>query len=331
MGRRRKGRAINGVFLLDKPLGESSNNVLQKVRAMYGAAKAGHTGALDPLASGMLPICLGEATKFSQFLLDADKTYEVTATLGIRTTTSDADGEVVSTLPVTSTEDDIRAACLSFVGASKQIPSMFSALKHEGKPLYWYARQGIEIDRPARDITIFALDILRIEGAEVDMRVHCSKGTYIRSLVDDIGQVLGCGAYVSRLHRSQVAGYPSDKMMSLDALQTLVDTHRIDKGSEHHPYIDPLLLPMDIPLYALGSTVATDAQINGVKVGMPFIPAKMTPAQVDETVVDVKAMALSKDGFEQVKVYDESGNIYAVAELKDDGYLHPKRVVVYSE
>ena len=331
MGRRRKGRAINGVFLLDKPLGESSNNVLQKVRAMYGAAKAGHTGALDPLASGMLPICLGEATKFSQFLLDADKTYEVTATLGIRTTTSDADGEVVSTLPVTSTEDDIRAACLSFVGASKQIPSMFSALKHEGKPLYWYARQGIEIDRPARDITIFALDILRIEGAEVDMRVHCSKGTYIRSLVDDIGQVLGCGAYVSRLHRSQVAGYPSDKMMSLEALQTLVDTHRIDKGSEHHPYIDPLLLPMDIPLYALGSTVATDAQINGVKVGMPFIPAQITPAQVDETVVDVKAMALSKDGFEQVKVYDESGNIYAVAELKDDGYLHPKRVVVYSE
>ncbi len=331
MGRRRKGRAINGVFLLDKPLGESSNNVLQKVRAMYGAAKAGHTGALDPLASGMLPICLGEATKFSQFLLDADKTYEVTATLGIRTTTSDADGEVVSTLPVNSTEDDIRAACLSFVGASKQIPSMFSALKHEGKPLYWYARQGIEIDRPARDITIFALDILRIEGAEVDMRVHCSKGTYIRSLVDDIGQVLGCGAYVSRLHRSQVAGYPSDKMMSLDALQTLVDTHRIDKGSEHHPYIDPLLLPMDIPLYALGSTVATDAQINGVKVGMPFIPAQITPAQVDETVVDVKAMALSKDGFEQVKVYDESGNIYAVAELKDDGYLHPKRVVVYSE
>lgn len=331
MGRRRKGRAINGVFLLDKPLGDSSNNVLQKVRAMYGAAKAGHTGALDPLASGMLPICLGEATKFSQFLLDADKTYEVTATLGIRTTTSDADGEVVSTLPVTSTEDDIRAACLSFVGASKQIPSMFSALKHEGKPLYWYARQGIEIDRPARDITIFALDILRIEGAEVDMRVHCSKGTYIRSLVDDIGQVLGCGAYVSRLHRSQVAGYPSDKMMSLDALQTLVDTHRIDKGSEHHPYIDPLLLPMDIPLYALGSTVATDAQINGVKVGMPFIPAQITPAQVDETVVDVKAMALSKDGFEQVKVYDESGNIYAVAELKDDGYLHPKRVVVYSE
>ena len=331
MGRRRKGRVINGVFVLDKPLGESSNNVLQKVRAMYGAAKAGHTGALDPLASGMLPICLGEATKFSQFLLDADKTYEVTATLGIRTTTSDADGEVVSTLPVTSTEDDIRAACLSFVGASKQIPSMFSALKHEGKPLYWYARQGIEIDRPARDITIFALDILRIEGAEVDMRVHCSKGTYIRSLVDDIGQVLGCGAYVSRLHRSQVAGYPSDKMMSLDALQTLVDTHRIDKGSEHHPYIDPLLLPMDIPLYDLGSTVATDAQINGVKVGMPFIPAQITPAQVDETVVDVKAMALSKDGFEQVKVYDESGNIYAVAELKDDGYLHPKRVVVYSE
>lgn len=330
MGRRRKGRVINGVFLLDKPLGESSNNVLQKVRAMYGAAKAGHTGALDPLASGMLPICLGEATKFSQFLLDADKTYEVTATLGIRTTTSDADGDVVSTLPVTSTEDEIRTACCKFLGASKQIPSMFSALKHEGKPLYWYARQGIEIERPARDITIFALDILRIDGVNVEMRVHCSKGTYIRSLVDDIGQLLGCGAYVSRLHRSQVAGYPSDKMMSLDALQTLVDTYRIDKGCEHHPHIDPLLLPMDIPLYALSSTIASDEQINGVKVGMPFIANTIIPAQVDEGVVDVKAMALSKDGFEQVKVYDEAGNIYAVAELKEDGYLHPKRVVVYS-
>lgn len=330
MGRRRKGRVINGVFLLDKPLGESSNNVLQKVRAMYGAAKAGHTGALDPLASGMLPICLGEATKFSQFLLDADKTYEVTATLGIRTTTSDADGDVVSTLPVTSTEDEIRAACFKFLGASKQIPSMFSALKHEGKPLYWYARQGIEIERPARDITIFALDILRIDGVNVEMRVHCSKGTYIRSLVDDIGQLLGCGAYVSRLHRSQVAGYPSDKMMSLDALQTLVDTYRIDKGCEHYPHIDPLLLPMDIPLYALSSTIASDEQINGVKVGMPFIANTIIPAQVDEGVVDVKAMALSKDGFEQVKVYDEAGNIYAVAELKEDGYLHPKRVVVYS-
>ena len=176
MGRRRKGRAINGVFLLDKPLGESSNMVLQKVRAMYGAAKAGHTGALDPLASGMLPICLGEATKFSQFLLNADKTYEVTATLGIRTTTSDADGEVVSTLPVISTPEEITQACLSFLGASKQIPSMFSALKHQGKPLYWYARQGIEIERPARDITLFAIDVLRIEGVEVDLHDRLAHG-----------------------------------------------------------------------------------------------------------------------------------------------------------
>ena len=330
MGRRRKGRAINGVFLLDKPLGESSNMVLQKVRAMYGAAKAGHTGALDPLASGMLPICLGEATKFSQFLLNADKTYEVTATLGIRTTTSDADGEVVSTLPVTSTAEEITQVCLSFLGASKQIPSMFSALKHQGKPLYWYARQGIEIERPARDITLFAIDVLRIEGVEVDLRVHCSKGTYIRSLVDDIGQVLGCGAYVSRLHRSQVAGYPSDKMLSLDALQAMVNEHRVDKGIEHHAFIDPLLLPMDTPLYALGSAVATEAQITGVKVGMPFVPEHITPAQVDESIVDVKAMALSADGLEQVKIYDEHGAIYAVAELKPDGYLQPKRVVVYS-
>ena len=159
MGRRRKGRSINGVLLLNKPTGGSSNQILQKVRWCYKAAKAGHTGALDPLASGMLPICLGEATKFSQFLLDADKTYEVTMHLGVRTTTSDADGEVVEEKPVNVSEDEVRSACLAFLGQSKQIPSMFSALKHQGKPLYYYARQGITVEREARDITIFELEI----------------------------------------------------------------------------------------------------------------------------------------------------------------------------
>ncbi|MFT4993975.1 MAG: tRNA pseudouridine55 synthase, partial [Paraglaciecola sp.] len=196
MARKRKGRAIDGILLLDKPLGISSNHALQRVKRLFFAAKAGHTGALDPLATGMLPICLGEATKFSQFLLEADKTYLVTAKLGVRTTTSDADGDIVETKVVNVSQAQLDSACEQFRGPIKQVPSMFSALKHQGKPLYFYARQGIEIDRPARDITIFSLSVSRFEGDEVDMQVHCSKGTYIRSLVDDIGQILGCGAFV---------------------------------------------------------------------------------------------------------------------------------------
>lgn len=247
MGRRRKGRSINGVLLLNKPTGGSSNQILQKVRWCYKAAKAGHTGALDPLASGMLPICLGEATKFSQFLLDADKTYEVTMHLGVRTTTSDADGDVVEEKPVNVSDAQVRQVCLGFLGCSKQIPSMFSALKHQGKPLYYYARQGITVAREARDITIFELEITRMALPDVDMRVRCSKGTYIRSLVDDIGQQLGCGGYVTRLHRTEVADYPSDRMVTLDAVTA------IQEGLEENDFdkLDCLLLPMDTAVLSL--------------------------------------------------------------------------------
>ena len=223
MAKRRKGRAINGIILLNKGLGLSSNHALQQVKRMFNAAKAGHTGALDPLATGMLPICLGEATKFSQFLLDTDKTYQVTAKLGVRTTTSDAAGEVVETHPVNVSQAQLFEACEQFKGPIKQVPSMFSALKHQGKPLYFYARQGIDIPREARDITIFSLTIDRFEIDEVDMTVHCSKGTYIRSLVDDLGQLLGCSAYVSKLHRTQVTDYPADKMLTIEALQSIRD------------------------------------------------------------------------------------------------------------
>ena len=255
MARRRKGRAINGIVLLDKPLGGSSNQLLQKVRWLYKAQKAGHTGALDPLASGMLPLCLGEATKFSQFLLDAEKTYEVTAHLGIRTTTSDADGDVVEEKPVTVSEAEVREACLSFLGKSKQIPSMFSALKHEGKPLYFYARQGITIEREARDIEIYELDIHRIALPEVVMRVKCSKGTYIRSLVDDIGQKLGCGAYVTRLHRTEVADYPTDKMVPIETLTELAE----QCTQEDFSPLDALLIHMDTAVSRLDAVIIDDA------------------------------------------------------------------------
>ncbi|NDV90706.1 tRNA pseudouridine(55) synthase TruB [Alteromonas sp. 345S023] len=256
MARRRKGRNINGIVLLDKPLGGSSNQLLQKVRWLYKAAKAGHTGALDPLASGMLPLCLGEATKFSQFLLDAEKTYEVTAKLGIRTTTSDADGEVVDEKPVDVDEATVREACLSFLGKSKQIPSMFSALKHQGKPLYYYARQGIEIEREPRDIEVYELEVTRVALPFVDMRIKCSKGTYIRSIVDDLGQNLGCGAYVTRLHRTEVADYPTDKMVSLDTLITLQES--LQEGD--FKALDDLLIPMDTAVSRLLKVVVDDTE-----------------------------------------------------------------------
>lgn len=247
MGRRRKGRAINGIFLLNKDVGGSSNQVLQQIRRIFGAAKAGHTGALDPLASGMLPICLGEATKFSQFLLDADKVYETTATLGIRTTTSDADGDVVEEKPVNVTSEQLVQVCNSFKGHTQQIASMFSALKYQGKPYYYYARQGLEVPREPRDVHIYALDILRFSGNEVDLRVHCSKGTYIRSLVDDIGQQLGCGAYVTRLHRTAVADYPADNMLTIDTLKSMAESQLQGDYTE----LDKLLLPMDTAVAAL--------------------------------------------------------------------------------
>lgn len=309
MAKRRKGRPINGIFLLDKPLGDSSNRVLQWVRAIYQAQKAGHTGALDPAASGMLPICLGEATKFSQYLLDADKTYTVEAKLGERTTTSDAEGDLVTTLPVTSTESEVYNACVGFIGQSAQIPSMFSALKHEGKPLYWYARQGIEIARDARPIEIYSLTVDRIDLPYVTMTVHCSKGTYIRSLVDDIGQQLGCGAHVTKLHRSAVANYPADKMMSFNDLQALVDTY----GEQRFTHIDSLLLPMDTALQGFAQICLNETQCLRFQHGN-HIPREQL---MELTAVD-----------EQVRVYDQQHRFLGMATVTATD-IQPKRVVVY--
>lgn len=315
MARRRKGRAIDGILLLNKPLEISSNQALQKVRRAFLAAKAGHTGALDPLATGMLPVCLGEATKFSQFLLDADKTYQVTAKLGVRTTTSDADGEVVETRDVKVSESQLMTACETFKGAIKQVPSMFSALKHQGKPLYFYARQGINIERPARDITIFSLTVNRFEHDEVDMQVHCSKGTYIRSLVDDLGQLLGCGAYVSKLHRTAVADYPSEKMVTFEQLDALLDKAQ----SEHIPLtdiLDPLLIPMDSAVKSLSKVEVTAASASDFLHGQPV-------------------KHLSAESFNQsqvVRVYlSPKGTFLGVGQIDEDNYAAPKRLVVFAD
>lgn len=318
MARKRKGRAINGIILLNKGLGLSSNHALQQVKRMFNAAKAGHTGALDPLATGMLPICLGEATKFSQFLLDTDKTYQVTAKLGVRTTTSDADGEVVETHPVDVTEAQLIEACEKFKGPIKQVPSMFSALKHQGKPLYFYARQGIDIPREARDITIFSLSIDRFEGDEVDMTVHSSKGTYIRSLVDDLGQLLGCGAYVSKLHRTQVTDYPADKMLTMEALQALRD--QIDPKTadllddQTFTVLDELLMPMDSAVKTLDSVEIDSIAEGFFRNGNP--------------VNFLGSTQYSEESL--IRVYSaDSGLFLGVGFIDADGKVAPKRSVVY--
>jgi tRNA pseudouridine55 synthase len=192
-------REIDGVFLLDKPLGFSSNQALKKIQWLFNAKKAGHTGTLDPMASGLLPICLGEATKFSHRLLDANKTYIATIQLGITTSTGDQEGEVVSEKEVVLNEAQLKDTLKKFIGDITQIPPMYSALKFEGKPLYEYAREGIEIERKSRQIKIYDIKLLKIEESIITIEVACSKGTYIRTLAEDIGQTLGCGAHLKGL------------------------------------------------------------------------------------------------------------------------------------
>lgn len=302
MARQRRGRPVSGILLLDKPAGISSNAALQRAKRLYGAAKAGHTGALDPLATGMLPVCFGEATKFSQFLLDAHKSYSVTARLGVTTTTSDADGEVLETRPVEATADQIERALMAFVGEIEQVPSMYSALKHQGQPLYKLARQGIEIERKRRRVTIFALRILAIRADELDFEVDCSKGTYVRSLVEDLGAALGCGGHVQRLHRISAGDYPSDKMLTLAQLEAISEQGGVEA-------LDALLRPAASAVAALPSVqLGDDAAfylLRGQAVQAPGRP----------------------DGG-QVSLFRASdGAFLGVGEVTDEGQIAPRRLV----
>ncbi len=311
MAKRRKGRAVNGVLLLDKPYDMSSNHALQKVKRIYFAQKAGHTGALDPLATGMLPVCLGEGTKFSQFLLDTDKTYIVTAKLGIRTTTSDADGEIVSEKPVNVSEEQLMSAVDTFRGDSKQVPSMYSALKYQGQPLYKYAREGIEIEREARDITVFRLDVLRFEDDEVDMEIHVSKGTYIRTIIDDLGELLGCGAHVAMLRRVAVGGYPRDKMVTLEQLDALL-AQANEEDVVPASLLDPLLLPMNTACGDMPIVYVDDMSANFLRHGNP-----------------VQAANAPLEGLVQVFVENEQDSEFiGVGVIDDNGLVAPKRITV---
>ncbi len=299
---RKKGRDIHGVFLLDKPQGMSSNDILQKVKRLYQANKAGHTGALDPLATGMLPICLGEATKFSQFLLDADKRYLVTAKLGERTDTSDAEGQVVQTREVRSKIPEILTALEHFRGDLMQVPTMFSALKHQGKPLYEYARQGITVEREARPIRIFELNFISYQAPYLTLEVHCSKGTYIRTLVDDLGEYLGCGAHVTMLRRTAVADYPTDKMLSWEQLQVLGEQQDLT-------LLDSYLLPVDSAVSKLPILRLSVEQTNAVSVGQRI------------------KFENSQQCYGQVRLFSDKNLFLGVADIGKDNVIRPSRMV----
>ncbi|EOV9674643.1 tRNA pseudouridine(55) synthase TruB [Cronobacter turicensis] len=306
---RRRGRDVHGVLLLDKPQGLSSNDALQKVKRIYNANRAGHTGALDPLATGMLPICLGEATKFSQYLLDSDKRYRVIARLGQRTDTSDADGTVVEERPVTFSEQELQDALESFRGDTMQVPTMFSALKYQGKPLYEYARQRIEVPREARPITVYELLFIRHEGDELELEVHCSKGTYIRTIIDDLGEKLGCGAHVIYLRRLAVSKYPVERMVTLEQLNALLEEAQTREIAPSE-LLDPLLMPMDSP--------AAD---------YPVVNLPLTSSVYFKNGNPVRTSDAPSEGLVRV-TEGEAQKFLGMGEIDSEGRVAPRRLVV---
>lgn len=290
-------RAISGVLLLDKVAGFTSNAALQKAKWLYRAEKAGHTGTLDPFATGLLPLCLGEATKFSQFLLDADKIYRAEILFGIRTSSGDLDGEVIAERPVTSDEANLRQALERFRGDIEQVPPMHSALKHQGRPLYEYARQGIEIERAARKVTVFDIELESFDGRVASVRVHSSKGFYVRALADDLGEVLGCGAHLTGLDRLQVGPYHLEDAITLEELAELSEEER-----------DARLLPPDnltLDLARLDLDLEAAWQIN-------------------------HGQAIWQSGLrvgELLRLYAPDGTFLGVAEVNQDGKAAPKRLL----
>lgn len=315
--RRNRGRAIDGIFLLHKPAGMSSNSALQRVKRIYGAAKAGHTGALDPLATGMLPVCLGEATKFSHYLLDSDKRYITTAKLGIRTDSSDADGEVIATAPVGDDVTEARIQTLldeHFDGEIEQVPSMFSALKHNGQPLYKLARQGVQVEVKPRKVTIYDIKMTGFRGDEVDLEVHCSKGTYIRSIVEDLGLMLGCGAHVQMLHRLDAGPYKAPDMLTLEQLESLAQPRT--EGEEIKSIqarLDQVLLP---PWTALE--------------GAPEL--ELSPEEAERIGHGQRIRLSDVESAPEVLLFAENKSRFlGIAEIDAEGVLRPKRLIASAQ
>ncbi len=295
MARARRGDSVNGVLLLDKPSGITSNLALQKARRALNAAKGGHTGTLDPLASGLLPLTFGEATKFSADLLDADKAYEATLSFGVTTTTADAEGDVLERRPADVDLAALRAVCETFVGEIEQVPPMHSALKRDGRPLYELARQGIEVERAARQITIHTLEVLECQPDRARIAVRCSKGTYVRVLAQDIGAALGCGAHLAALRRTQVGPLNLTAAVPLASLeaQTVVERRAA-------------LLPVDALL---------------VKLARVDLDEKGTERLMHGQSVQTDAAAAAR-----VRIYGPAG-LLGVGSIDQDGLLAPHRLV----
>lgn len=299
---RRKFRPLNGILLLDKALGVSSNKALQDARFLFAAEKAGHTGSLDPLATGMLPVCFGEATKVSAFLLDSDKRYITTATLGAASTTGDAEGEMLNPRPVPAMSDaELESILTPFRGEIQQIPPMYSALKKDGQPLYKLARKGVEVEREARAVTIYSLKVLERTETTLTLDVVCSKGTYIRSLVADIGEAIGCGAYVSMLRRESVSPFDSQPMYSLEALR-----RQAEQGQDA---LDSVLLPIDQALPGLPSLMLDEMQVTRLRQGQRLFIAEQANNDL-------------------IKIYSNMGEFVGLACLKDN-VLRAKRLLAY--
>lgn len=292
-------REISGIILLDKPFGKSSNAALQEIKKIVGAKKAGHTGSLDPLATGMLPICLGEATKFSQFLLISDKTYYVKARLGITTTTGDAEGGVLEEISFSDlSQQQVEQSLFSFQGELKQKPPMFSAVKKNGQPLYKLARQGIEVDREERLITIHFLKFLSYKNSEIEFTVHCSKGTYIRTLVEDIGKLLGCGAHVSELRRLSVGSYNESDMLTTSEILS-----HVQEGN-----LNQCILPIDTTVIRWPALMLSKEDSQRIHHGQTF----RVHAHLDTG---------------PVRLLNDEGEFIGVAELQEGNYLKAKRLL----
>lgn len=360
--RHRRGRPVHGILLLDKPSGGSSNHALQRAKRLFGAAKAGHTGSLDPLATGMLPICFGEATKLSAFLLDADKGYETTLKLGVTTNSADADGETVLERPVPAYLDraTFEEICARFTGPIMQIPPMVSAIKIDGQRLYKLARQGKEVDRPPRPVVIHSLDVLSFSGDTARLAVRCSKGTYIRSLVTDIGEAIGCGAHVTTLRRTFVSPFEQAPMITIETLEQMVAQLSAEAPDSEGPEksergeVQPLTfhppaaqLPDSEPLIATSANAepaaspAADATLWPVldalllpsDAGLGHLPAVTLEHEADAVFSNGNPAACHMD-FEPstdektlCRVYGSTGRLAGLGEVGEMGRVSPRRVL----
>lgn len=301
MARKRKGRPVNGVLVVDKPAGISSNDAVQRAKRLFGAQKVGHTGSLDPLATGVLPLCFGEATKFSQFLLDADKKYRARICLGVSTETGDADGDVIAEADASSvTAAQVAAELKNFVGEIEQVPSMYSALKHQGQPLYKLARQGVEVERVPRKVTVYCAELLQVTGTEIELFVHCSKGTYIRSLAEDLGTALDCGGHVAGLRRLAAGPYKEEQAVSFEKLNAM-------SGPEE---LDALLLPV--------SSAVDSWPIMRLHQDTAHYLLRGQPVQVAHAPTE---------GWVQIFESGEEDRFLGVGEILTDGRIAPRRLV----